>query len=340
MRTPSDQCRESDPPNSSRQVSLSVVSIVSQTVQDRPLATAGLHTILVYASRVVASHLCPGLVCSIFPRRVYLHSSSCLSRFYLPLYCLMASSDGKSIDGGDDILESPTSDSFQPSATPIHIYPFSSSSQTVRSKRTQVKNACTKCQKACKKCDPARPCLRCIKYGVPEDCRDAERKGRQKGAKRGPYKKRDGRGSSIAQSKDPSQEIELHTSSPPSGSSPPAAAFTGSIPVGYTPGFYAQFPLPPGHKPGDSVYYPPFYVAPGPSSPHAGHEGEGSAYPPPPQFFPATFMTAYAQPYPAHMAYTRPDGHIHYPGAPPAVKPPAPVGADERDDQSGYSPEN
>jgi len=194
------------------------------------------------------------------------------------------------------------------------MYPFSSPSQTVRLKRTQVKNACTKCQKACKKCDQARPCLRCVKYGLgPEKCVDSQRKERKKGAKRGPYKKRDGKGNSIAQSKDPSQESELDPSSPHSGSSPSAGtAFAGSIPVEYTPGFYAQFPLPPKHKPEDPMYYPQFYIAPGPAPPNAGQEGEGPAYPTPPQFFPATFLTTYAQPYPLHIAYTRPDGQIHF----------------------------
>lgn len=74
-------------------------------------------------------------------------------------------------------------------------YPFSpqDTSQPSRSKRRQVKNACTNCQKACKKCDDARPCLRCVKYGVSEECIDSVRKERKKGVKRGPYKKRDGK---------------------------------------------------------------------------------------------------------------------------------------------------
>lgn len=62
--------------------------------------------------------------------------------------------------------------------------------QPLRSKRRQVKNACTHCQKACKKCDDARPCLRCVKYGISEECVDSQRKERSKGLKRGPYKKR------------------------------------------------------------------------------------------------------------------------------------------------------
>jgi hypothetical protein len=80
---------------------------------------------------------------------------------------------------------------------PMHMYGFPSpmvSNQPLRSKRRQVKNACTNCQKACKKCDDARPCLRCVKYGVAEECVDSQRKERRKGLKRGPYKKRDGKG--------------------------------------------------------------------------------------------------------------------------------------------------
>ncbi|KAI8140293.1 hypothetical protein BJV82DRAFT_623436 [Fennellomyces sp. T-0311] len=57
-------------------------------------------------------------------------------------------------------------------------------------KRKQVKNACTNCQKACKKCDDARPCPRCVKYGIAETCVNSVRKERKKGIKRGPYKRR------------------------------------------------------------------------------------------------------------------------------------------------------
>ena len=82
------------------------------------------------------------------------------------------------------------------SGMPMHMYPFPPGmvpTQPARTKRRQVKNACTNCQKACKKCDDARPCLRCVKYGIAEECVDSQRKERQKGIKRGPYKKRDGK---------------------------------------------------------------------------------------------------------------------------------------------------
>lgn len=81
----------------------------------------------------------------------------------------------------------------------MHMYPFPPGmvpAQPTRTKRRQVKNACTNCQKACKKCDDARPCLRCVKYGIAEECVDSQRKERQKGIKRGPYKKRDGKSES------------------------------------------------------------------------------------------------------------------------------------------------
>lgn len=46
------------------------------------------------------------------------------------------------------------------------------------------------CQKACKKCDEARPCPRCVKYGIATTCVNSTRKERKKGVKRGPYKRR------------------------------------------------------------------------------------------------------------------------------------------------------
>lgn len=106
---------------------------------------------------------------------------------------------------GEGHLASPIDEGVPPGVTvqsvsyppmPMHIYPFPSgvhSSPSLRSKRRQVKNACTNCQKACKKCDDARPCLRCVKYGIADECVDSQRKERKKGVKRGPYKKRDGK---------------------------------------------------------------------------------------------------------------------------------------------------
>ncbi|THH26868.1 hypothetical protein EUX98_g7316 [Antrodiella citrinella] len=59
-----------------------------------------------------------------------------------------------------------------------------------RPKRKQVKMACTNCAGACKRCDEARPCERCIKYGIADSCIDGVRKERKKGVKRGPYKRK------------------------------------------------------------------------------------------------------------------------------------------------------
>ncbi|KAF7374987.1 hypothetical protein MSAN_00384800 [Mycena sanguinolenta] len=114
---------------------------------------------------------------------------------------LMASSEGSN----NDTLHFTAGDSFPPPAMPVYMYPLYSTSQTVRSKRTQVKTACTNCKKSCKKCDPARPCLRCVRrLGLNV----FQRKEREKGIKRGSYKKRN----RPANSEDHSQGIELGTS--------------------------------------------------------------------------------------------------------------------------------
>ena len=109
-------------------------------------------------------------------------------------------------DQGTDNHHPPPSptDSVQPQMTihpitypsmPMRMYSLPSGSAasgtTPHTKRRQVKNACTNCQKACKKCDEARPCLRCVRYGLSELCVDSQRKERKKGARRGPYRKRD-----------------------------------------------------------------------------------------------------------------------------------------------------
>lgn len=86
-----------------------------------------------------------------------------------------------------------------PYPPPVSVFPYGNvmpaTAPTVpRPKRTQCKNACTNCQKACKKCDDNRPCQRCVRYGTVDTCVDSKRKERKKGIKRGPYKKRDGKG--------------------------------------------------------------------------------------------------------------------------------------------------
>lgn len=73
-----------------------------------------------------------------------------------------------------------------PPGAPIQL----TAQQQARLKRKQVKNACTNCANACKRCDEARPCERCVKYGLGDSCVDGQRKERKKGIKRGPYKRR------------------------------------------------------------------------------------------------------------------------------------------------------
>ncbi|KAJ7043369.1 hypothetical protein C8F04DRAFT_1074538 [Mycena alexandri] len=218
----------------------------------------------------------------------------------------MASPRERNGDGIDDLPDSPTN-IYPPFPTVL------SASQFVRAKRLQVKNACTKCQKACKKCDQARPCLRCVRYGYGvEECLDSQRKERRKGAKRGPYKKRDGKGKHIARSDQGEPESE---SSPPPSGSPSTDPGADSAPVGYTPPLYAQYPLLPSHKSGEPAYYHQFYLTTAPSN--AGPEGEGTtAYPPPPQLFPATFFTAYPPQYSSYVVHTSPEGQMAYASMP------------------------
>ncbi|THH07190.1 hypothetical protein EW146_g9391 [Bondarzewia mesenterica] len=229
---------------------------------------------------------------------------------------------------------SPSATSVQPSMTmhpisypgmPMHMYPFAPgmvpTHPQIRSKRRQVKNACTNCQKACKKCDDARPCLRCVKYGIGEECVDSQRKERKKGIKRGPYKKRDGKGRAEAspdeQLEEPVQQgMPMPPGVQPGNAGPPMPYMP---PVGYPPpGFYPPYPVPPS-KPGESYYSPGFYFTPVPHAPPGnGQDAENVGYPPPhSQFYPAPFMSPYAQPYPPpYMMHPRPDGQMPMPGPP------------------------
>ncbi|KAF6764957.1 hypothetical protein DFP72DRAFT_869657 [Ephemerocybe angulata] len=135
---------------------------------------------------------------------------------------------------------------------PMNIYSYSSKdfiNPSGRPKRRQVKNACTNCQRACKKCDDARPCLRCVKYGVSEECVDSQRKERKKGVKRGPYKKRDGRAYRIADRT--VSTIEAQVPGPPqvqSSATPPQ--LPQYLPIGY-PAYYPAYPPPGTEKPLD-----------------------------------------------------------------------------------------
>ncbi|KAJ3866917.1 MAG: hypothetical protein NXY57DRAFT_981395 [Lentinula lateritia] len=122
------------------------------------------------------------------------------------------------------------------STMPMHMYPLTPSSQrTFHAKRRQVKNACTNCQKACKKCDDARPCLRCIKYGIPSECIDSQRKERKKGVKRGPYnKKRDCKGNgSVGNFDAPPHQQEVMPITNGEGPDNPSSSFHPALGLHY-----------------------------------------------------------------------------------------------------------
>ncbi|KDQ60564.1 hypothetical protein JAAARDRAFT_124082 [Jaapia argillacea MUCL 33604] len=209
---------------------------------------------------------------------------------------------------------------------PMHMYPFSSGliqSPPLRTKRRQVKNACTNCQKACKKCDDARPCLRCVKYGIAEECVDSQRKERKKGIKRGPYKKRDGKNNNnVEQADDTVQQpgITMPGAVAPAAASPPPMPYVA--PMGYPPGIYSQYPPAPP-KPGEPAFYPQFYLTPVPSLPHGtGQDGDGGGYPPHTQFYPATFLAPYGQPYAPYIVPHRLDGQMQMSGPQYGAYPP------------------
>ncbi|KAI0670680.1 hypothetical protein C8Q78DRAFT_1070217 [Trametes maxima] len=225
---------------------------------------------------------------------------------------------------------SPTpSDSVQPQMTmhpitystmPMHMYPFPPGivpAQPTRTKRRQVKNACTNCQKACKKCDDARPCLRCVKYGIAEECVDSQRKERQKGIKRGPYKKRDGK----SEKSPVSLSLTKRPQPPTSTSSSPTPPMPYVAPVSYPPGIYPQYPTASAAKPGEAppMYYPPpIYFAPIPAPQATGPDGEPVGYPAHPPFYGAAFIYQPPQypPGPYMMTHPpRPDAQMHM--APP-----------------------
>jgi hypothetical protein len=100
-------------------------------------------------------------------------------------------------------------------------------------------------------------------------------------------------------------------------------------PVPYT-SFYGQYSTPPGPKPGEGPYYPPIYIPMAhPSQSHGGQDGDNQGYPPQhSHFYPTTFLTPYAQPYPSYVMH-RADGQLSLPGphyaayAPMYHKPPS-----------------
>ncbi|KAI0761311.1 hypothetical protein BD413DRAFT_248023 [Trametes elegans] len=167
---------------------------------------------------------------------------------------------------------------------------------------------CTNCASACKRCDEARPCERCVKYGLAETCVDGVRKERKKGIKRGPYKRKNRNGSG-----EPVIEGEPAVPPPPPG-----------------------YPMPPEGYPFPLVY-PPYSYVPPPADGQQHPEGSPSGAPPPGMPHPVY------PPYPA--IYPHPYGA--YPGAPPMGYPPlvpAPVAASpssaSKPDSSNGTPAN
>ncbi|KIK63804.1 hypothetical protein GYMLUDRAFT_40883 [Collybiopsis luxurians FD-317 M1] len=184
------------------------------------------------------------------------------------------------------------------SSMPMHMYPLTPNSQrSLRTKRRQVKNACTNCQRACKKCDDARPCLRCIKYGIPSsECVNSTRKERKKGVKRGPYKKRDCKGrastNSADQIDDPVEYEQVSSASNGEGCdsssamspspttvyymAPPASAYTTQFVQHAGPSSSHSLPLPKAAEPRAVVDALPHH------SLHHSHPSLYVVYPPPP----------------------------------------------------------
>ncbi|PPQ63180.1 hypothetical protein CVT24_005725 [Panaeolus cyanescens] len=228
----------------------------------------------------------------------------------------MPSIDSKSLDG-EETLEPPSSlQHLHPlSYNSMPVYPYThvlpANQQPIRTKRRQVKNACTHCQKACKKCDDARPCLRCVKYGYSDECVDSQRKERKKGVKRGPYKKRDGKdraACSVTTSDSAQQGATVVNGVPPQAAANLSGAY---LPIGYPPGFYPPYPPMVTKSPNGAPIYPPpqYYLAPGPQlqpqpqlHPHSTQDVDPNQYPhsqPQPFYQPALFSPVHYQ-YPMH----------------------------------------
>lgn len=167
-----------------------------------------------------------------------------------------------------------------------------------RTKRKQVKMACTNCAAACKRCDDSRPCLRCQKYGLVDSCRDGVRKARKVGTKRGPYKRK---------SKLPAPEAPPYPGFPPNGegSWPAPSDQPNGVPPGAPPAMPPQYLPPEGYWP--YPYYPP---PPGYVPPPDGHTN-GDGQPP--------HQPAY---YPIHPGYPTMAIYPPHPGAYGPIPPP------------------
>jgi hypothetical protein len=164
-------------------------------------------------------------------------------------------------------------------------------------KRKQVKNACTNCQKACKKCDDERPCPRCVKYGIADECSDSVRKERRKGIKRGSYKKKCEQSPMLCLVGSISRTLAL-----PAGLDDDMENAPPAFMPGYSAALYQQWAAAAmsaaaaGGKPGEGTaagYYP-YFIAP------AAQGSEGTVTP---ESAAAAAAAAAANPYFAQMYY-------------------------------------
>ncbi|KAI0320581.1 hypothetical protein OF83DRAFT_556441 [Amylostereum chailletii] len=192
---------------------------------------------------------------------------------------------------------------------PAQGYPFpqqAPTSSVTRTKRKQVKMACTNCAGACKRCDEARPCERCVKYGLQETCVDGVRKERKKGIKRGPYKRKNKPGSSPEPPPlggfQRNVEPQWSTEHPPPPPPPPVLS------------------APPGFIPPPEGYHPYYYGYPHPPPHPDGHEGAPGGQPP----YPYYAVHGYAP-----MPMYPPGAYVALPGQvpPPVIAAPDPMEA-------------
>ncbi|KAF8069074.1 hypothetical protein FPV67DRAFT_1652419 [Lyophyllum atratum] len=208
-----------------------------------------------------------------------------------------------------------------------------------RTKRKQVKMACTNCANACKRCDERRPCERCIKYNISETCVDGHRKERKKGIKRGPYKRKNKMGDdtpAFTVTDLASQNLQRRASHLGNGERPPPlqlpspsrrpplpAPASAPAPPAPLPSTMQQPPMQPvSHFVPGEGFYPMYYPPPGfmPPPPHDGNQpgAEGGAHPngpppPHPYFLPGPYPP---YPYPGFM-HGPPQPHAAHPHAYP-----------------------
>ncbi|KAF8738606.1 hypothetical protein AX14_010903 [Amanita brunnescens Koide BX004] len=196
------------------------------------------------------------------------------------------------------------------SALPLAMLPLPAAPQPTRAKRRQVKNACTNCQKACKKCDDARPCLRCVKYGMQEACISSQRKERKKGVKRGPYKKRESKERQSAPHDAPQPLPHLVQPIPPPVSPPPHPPYMS---IGLPPAYYPPHPLSKTADP--PPLYPPYLFAQlQPVHPsHNAQDGVSPTYSPPGPYYPAALLAQFSPSIYAQYPVPRPDAQLLHP---------------------------